>query len=62
MGYRSNQPNADCQRMIDASDMLFGEPANVGIQTLLVNGAELLQKYDRGQLQAVYGTDIVVGR
>ena len=56
-----NQTDADCQRMIDAANVLFGQMPNEVAQAALIDGAQLFQQDDRGQLQAVLGiVDVVV--
>ena len=57
-----NQTDADRQRMIDAANVLFGQMPNEVAQAALIDGAQLFQQDDRGQLQAVLGVDVVVGR
>ena len=56
-----NQTDADRQRMIDAANVLFGQMPNEVAQAALIDGAQLFQQDDRGQLQAVLGVDVVVG-
>ena len=56
-----DQTDADRQRMVDAANVLFGEMPDEVAQAALIDGAQLFQQDDRGQLQAVLGVDVVVG-
>ena len=57
-----DQTDADRQRMVDAANMLFRQMPDEVAQAALIDGAQLFQQDDRGQLQAVLGVDVVVGR
>ena len=56
-----DQTDADRQRMIDAANVLFGQMPNEVAQATLIDGAQLFQQDDGGQLQAILGVDVVVG-
>ena len=56
-----DQTDADRQRMVDAANVLFGQMPDEVAQAALIDGAQLFQQDDRGQLQAVLGVDVVVG-
>ena len=56
-----DQTDADRQRMVDAANVLFGQMPDEVAQASLIDGAQLFQQDDRGQLQAVLGVDVVVG-
>ena len=56
-----DQTDADRQRMIDAANVLFGQMPDEVAQAALIDGAQLFQQDDGGQLQAVLGVDVVVG-
>ena len=47
--------------MVDAANVLFGEMPDEVSQAALIDGAQLFQQDDRGQLQAVLGVDVVMG-
>ena len=56
-----DQVNADGQGVVHALDMLFGQPANVFCQPLLIKGSYLLHQNDGGPLKAALCVDKVVG-
>lgn len=56
-----DQTDADRQRMVDAANVLFGQMPDEVAQAALIDGSQLFQQDDRGQLQAVLGVDVVVG-
>ena len=56
-----DQTDADRQRMVDAANVLFGQMPDEFAQASLIDGAQLFQQDDGGQLQAVLGVDVVVG-
>lgn len=56
-----DQTDADRQRMVDAANVLFGQMPDEVAQASLIDGAQLFQQDDGGQLQAVLGVDVVVG-
>lgn len=56
-----DQVNADGQGVVYALDMLFGQPANVFCQPLLIKGSYLLHQNDGGPLKAALCVDKVVG-
>ncbi|WP_423816571.1 hypothetical protein [Ruminococcus champanellensis] len=56
-----DQTDADRQRMVDASNVLFGQMPDEVAQAALIDGTQLFQQDDRKQLQAVLGVNVVVG-
>lgn len=56
-----DQVNTDSQSVVHALDMLFGQPANVFCQPLLIKGSYLLHQNNGGQFKTTLGVDKVVG-